>query len=226
MISNGDYLLYLNFISHRSFNDPTQYPVFPWIIQDYKFELDLARESAFRDLSKPIGAHSTDKLEQFKSKYFEIVNKQSGLADHITDASQGYEKPYMYLSHYSTVAIVYYYLIRQFPSYILKVQNEAVGGPPDKIFHDMGISWQNVLQLLPDNKELTPEFFFGDGSFLKNNSKVELGLNHMGLKVGDVTLPNWASGPSDFVMKNRHALESNYTSSNLHHWIDLIFGYK
>ena len=32
MITNGDYLLYLNFISHRSFNDATQYPVFPWIL--------------------------------------------------------------------------------------------------------------------------------------------------------------------------------------------------
>jgi len=29
----------------------------------------------FRDLGKPIGAHSSEKLETFKSKYFEIVNK-------------------------------------------------------------------------------------------------------------------------------------------------------
>lgn len=51
------------------------------------------------------------------------------------------EKPYMYLSHYSTPGIVLYYLIRQFPSYILKVQNEELGGPSDKIFHDVNISW-------------------------------------------------------------------------------------
>lgn len=76
------------------------------------------------------------------------------------------EKPYMYLSHYSTPGIVLYYLIRQVPSYILKIQNESVGGPPDKIFHDVNISWQNNMNVLSDNKELTPEFFFGDGSFL------------------------------------------------------------
>lgn len=77
MISNGDYLLLLNFLAHRSFNDPSQYPVFPWVVSDYKFDsLDLGKQMTFRDLSKPIGAQSSEKLETFKSKYFEIMNKQ------------------------------------------------------------------------------------------------------------------------------------------------------
>ena len=36
IISNYEYLLFLNRYSSRSFQDPTQYPVFPWILNDYK----------------------------------------------------------------------------------------------------------------------------------------------------------------------------------------------
>ena len=114
MLSNGDYLLYLNFIAHRSFNDPTQYPIFPWLVSTNQ-DLNLNDPSCLRNLSKPIGAISQDKLEQSKSKYFELVNKLDK-----TDPSP-LDKPYLYMSHYSTPGIVYYYLIRKFPSYILKL---------------------------------------------------------------------------------------------------------
>ena len=46
-------------------------------------------------------------------------------------------------------------------------------------------------------------------------------------QVSDVLLPPWAKGSArDFIRKHREALESDFVSENLHHWIDLIFGYK
>ena len=47
-----------------------------------------------------------------------------------------------------------------------------------------------------------------------------------GQLIDDVILPPWATSPDDFIHKNRLALESEHVSMNLHHWIDLIFGYK
>ncbi|KNC73531.1 hypothetical protein SARC_13909, partial [Sphaeroforma arctica JP610] len=41
-IDNFTYLLYLNSVADRSFNDLTQYPVFPWVLKDYTSKrLDL-----------------------------------------------------------------------------------------------------------------------------------------------------------------------------------------
>ena len=37
-------------------------------------------------------------------------------------------------------------------------------------------------------------------------------------------LPPWANSAEEFIRIQREALESDYVSQNLHHWIDLIFG--
>lgn len=48
-MSNFEYLMQLNLIAGRTFNDVSQYPVFPWIIADYTSdELDLNNPDSFR----------------------------------------------------------------------------------------------------------------------------------------------------------------------------------
>jgi hypothetical protein len=55
-LTNFEYLMHLNAAAGRSVHDLTQYPVFPWILQDYSSEtLDLSDPQSFRDLSKPMG---------------------------------------------------------------------------------------------------------------------------------------------------------------------------
>ena len=102
---------------------------------------------------------------------------------------------------------------------------DALGGPADRIFHSVNNSWKNCNDILSDNKELTPEFYLGDGTFLLNSTGADLGLDHMGDPVSDVALPDWASSPTDFVLKMRMALESNSVSMALPKWIDLVFGH-
>lgn len=64
LISNFEYLMRLNLLAGRSYNDITQYPVFPWIIADYTSDsLDLTNPDTFRDLSKPMGALNPARLQ-------------------------------------------------------------------------------------------------------------------------------------------------------------------
>ena len=45
--------------------------------------------------------------------------------------------------------------------------------------------------------------------------------------LNDIILPPWANNsPEKFIQIQRNALESEYVSTHLHHWIDLIFGMK
>ena len=69
-INNFQYLMHLNTLAGRSYNDLMQYPVFPWIIADYDSEeLDLLSQDTFRDLSKPMGAQTPGRLDQSKKRY-------------------------------------------------------------------------------------------------------------------------------------------------------------
>lgn len=50
-ISNFKYLMLVNKYAGRSYLDPANYPVFPWIINSYDTET-----YRYRDLSKSVGA--------------------------------------------------------------------------------------------------------------------------------------------------------------------------
>lgn len=73
-ITNFDYLMQLNTIAGRTYNDLAQYPVFPWVITDYESEeLDLENPAVFRDLSKPIGALNPERLEDLQIRYILVL---------------------------------------------------------------------------------------------------------------------------------------------------------
>ena len=105
-LSNFEYLMFLNFMGDRSFNDITQYPVLPWVITSYAAQkLDLRDASVYRDLSKPIGALNPEKLAVLKQRYLEMPSPK-----------------YLYGTHYSTPAYVLHFLVRSAPEYLLCLQ--------------------------------------------------------------------------------------------------------
>lgn len=68
-LTNFQYLMHLNTLAGRSYNDLMQYPVFPWILADYESEqLDLMDPTTFRDFTRPMGAQSSERLAQFNKR--------------------------------------------------------------------------------------------------------------------------------------------------------------
>lgn len=77
-ITNFEYLVILNTLAGRSYNDLTQYPVFPWVLADYSSDvLDFNKSSTFRDLSKPVGALDTKRFEVNSSFFFLLFKLSS-----------------------------------------------------------------------------------------------------------------------------------------------------
>ena len=64
------------------------------------------------------------------------------------------------------------------------------------------------------------------GSFINTYTYCFLSQGGKKASVHDAILPKWASNADDFIRKHRMALECDYVSDHLHHWLDLIFGYK
>eukprot|EP01119_Soliformovum_irregulare_P011407 TRINITY_DN2849_c1_g1_i1.p1 TRINITY_DN2849_c1_g1~~TRINITY_DN2849_c1_g1_i1.p1 ORF type:complete len:891 (-),score=264.62 TRINITY_DN2849_c1_g1_i1:87-2759(-) len=211
LISNYDYLMFLNYSAGRTFNDLTQYPVFPWIIADYSSPvLDLTNEKTFRDLSKPIGALNQERLKMLQERMEEMPDPK-----------------FLYGTHYSTPGYVLFYLLRQAPEYMLRLQNGKFDAP-SRMFHSIQETWTGVNVNQADVKELIPEFYQENSAeFLLNSERLPLGVKpETGVRLDDVVLPQWAKDPHDFVVKCREALESDFISEHLNDWIDLIFGYK
>ena len=72
-MSNFEYLMQLNKRAGRTFNDLTQYPVFPHVIADYRSkELKLSSPDTFRNLALPMGAQSAERRQRFQEKYEQV----------------------------------------------------------------------------------------------------------------------------------------------------------
>ena len=214
-IDNYHYLVALNGLAGRSYSDLTQYPVMPWVLADYTSSaLDLDNPATFRDLSKPVGALCPERLARFHER-----------ADALDDDSVPW---FLFGTHYSTAAAALHYLVRLEPFSGLHVDMQSGRfDQPDRLFHSIAATWSHCSsnENLSDVKELTPEFFYCPELF-RNEAKLPLGTRTDGVAVDDVILPPWADTPEDFVRLHREALESPYVSSQLHQWVDLVFGYK
>ncbi|OMJ80662.1 hypothetical protein SteCoe_19041 [Stentor coeruleus] len=212
-LDNFEYLLALNKLASRSFHDLSQYPVFPWILRDYTSDkLDITDPNVYRNFKWPIGAQDPIRREELHRNYFQFQE------DEIT--------PFNYGSHYSSGGVVLHYLVRIEPySTQARLLQSNTFDVPDRLFISMDNAWKSCTSNNGDVKELVPELFdFPD--FLFNTNKNKFGIRQNGQEVNDFEFPPWAKNNYDFIRKHRKCLESQYTTEELHNWLDLIFGYK
>lgn len=216
-MSNFHYLMFVNTLAGRTFNDLTQYPVFPWVISNYHSEeLDLTDPSNFRDLKKPIGIQDPKQERSIRERFSSFA--EMGETD----------RAFHYGTHYSSAMTVASYLMRlqPFSAAFFLIQG-GTWDHADRMFYSIKGAWDSAsVKNMADVRELTPEFFFLP-DFLTNVNDYDFGLRSDGSRIDNVQLPPWAKGdPAIFIAKQREALESPYVSQHLHHWIDLIFGHK
>lgn len=206
-ISNFKYLMVINFHSSRSFEDFSQYPIFPVVIKSVENEVIL------RNLSFPIGLVGDEKRkESYVNRYTQFSAFNSGPS-------------YNFGSHYSSPAIVLSYLIRLRPyeKGCLAIQNGCFD-LPDRLFFSFKSTLKNIMHDISDVREFIPELFYLP-SVYANLNQFDFGINQNGTRVNDVVIPEiFNKNHFKMIYQLRKILESNKISENLGNWIDLVFG--
>ena len=225
-ISNYEYLLYLNKLSTRTFNDWTQYPVFPWIITDiskfFKYDKINLLKNDIRDMNYPLSMQSSIKRVVEINKFFESA-KYSKFPSHFG-------------SHYSTSKLIFYYLTRNNPAYqnIIKMLNYNQENP-DRLFTSF-TETQKLIKSNDDNRELIPDFFCFIEHFCNINC-IYFGETTNSILVDDFNIlgqydkddekcTNLISQFVKYLYLHKNILNDIETSKKLYQWVDIIFGKK
>jgi len=205
-ISTLEYILKINKFSGRTYNDLSQYLVLPWTLKDY---LDINDKNNIRNFSLPMSVQEKENLEIVKNNY-----------DLQNDENKSYFKCHYSNSSYVTI---YLYRINPFTNNQIKLQSGHFDNP-----HRQITNFQMLCDIFKDHKEtceLIPEYYYLIECFLNINynffgfldKKKKNIVNNLKLSKGFDSL-------LELFLFHQNFLNSDEISSNVHMWIDNIFG--
>ena len=207
IISNYQYIYYLNLLSDRSFQFIDQYPIFPLIVLCNQKTFNLDDYNSFRDLSLPTTLLYT-KTKPKESAY--------GTTSPLTSIS------------------IHRILIRTEPYTTLEVQYQGSESrnfhkfdEPSRLFQNLNNEVDKYFKSDDVNGkcEMPPEVYTFP-FYLVNENGFNLGKNTNSENVNDVLLPSWSKNIFEYTSILRIALESEIVSKNIHQWLDMFFGPK
>ena len=208
-LSTYDFLLFLNKFSSRTFLEPNQYPIFPWLLLDYS-KIDEEEKMKFRNLLYPIPCQTEEKKEYYMQRYSDSMNQN--FKSHLG-------------THYSTSSYVYYYLMRMDPysQSMIKLQGNTQENT-NRMFLSVSET-QYVIENNSDCRELIPEFFSTIDYMVNLNCNL-FGYRKDNTLVDDILFDKVVSLNKyvNFVIKNRNLLERAEVKKEIPNWINYIFG--
>ena len=201
-ISTFDYLLLLNKFASRSYNDPNQYPVMPWLFLQEGIDF-------IRNFDLPISVQDEKQREMFlsKSRYY---------SDEEEEISHG--------NHYSTSAYTFFYLMRvnPFTNNMIRFQSNNFDAP-DRQYSDMK---QTILlcQKMNNNREMIPELFSIPEMYINLNDN-DFGKQKDGTRVHNITFSPYCDNPIRFIYLLKDLMNNNIDiNKQISKWFDFIFG--
>ncbi|KAM9811368.1 WD repeat-containing protein 81 isoform 1-T2 [Syngnathus typhle] len=207
-VSNFGYLMELNRLAGRRAGDPNYHPVLPWVVD---FTVPFGK---FRDLRRSkFRLNKGDKQLDFT---YEMTKEALAAAVGSGVGGDGGgaagQPDHLHVPHHVSDVlsdITYYvYKARQTPKWVLCNHVRSQWEP-----NEYPSNMERMQSWTPD--ECIPEFYTDPSIFRSIHPDMP-----------DLDVPSWCKSYEEFIEVHRRLLESREVSQNLHHWIDLNFGYK